>query len=472
MVSKIGQSNYALFTLATSFISLFIMDFGLSASVSRYVAKYRTEEDAENKINSFISTINWLYLVIDLVLFLILTIIYFFLGIIYKGLTNEELMVFRSLYIIVAIYSIVSFPFLPLTGIINAYEKFIQQKFCELFQKIFSIAIIIISLLVYPDVKLIVLGNALSGLITIAIKLVIIKKSTKVKIKLNSFNKEIAKEVFNFSVWITIMSLAQRCIFNLAPTILGVVSNSREIALFAPANAIESYFYSFAAAINGLFLATISRYIANKEENKITDLSIKIGRYQIIVLSCVFVAFLAGGKQFMISWMGEDYVKSYYCAILMFIPDILLFSQQIPNTTMIAMNKVKEQALGYVGMSIVCLIISFAICKLIGSIGSALAIAISYIFLFIYMNFLYKKILKLDLKIFFKNTYMALAIPFIFGSVFAIFIQKIFFIEGWKGVFFYGSCSAIFYLILCIPFLNKVEKNLIKSVFNKYKRRY
>lgn len=36
MISKIGQSNYGLYTLATSVISMFVMDFGMGAAVTRF----------------------------------------------------------------------------------------------------------------------------------------------------------------------------------------------------------------------------------------------------------------------------------------------------------------------------------------------------------------------------------------------------------------------------------------------------
>ena len=43
MVDTIGKSDYGLYTLANSLITLFLVDFGLSSAVSRYVAKYRAE---------------------------------------------------------------------------------------------------------------------------------------------------------------------------------------------------------------------------------------------------------------------------------------------------------------------------------------------------------------------------------------------------------------------------------------------
>lgn len=53
MISRIGQSNYGLFTLATSLITLFVMDFGMSAAVTRFVSKYHTLKDQES-VNNFL----------------------------------------------------------------------------------------------------------------------------------------------------------------------------------------------------------------------------------------------------------------------------------------------------------------------------------------------------------------------------------------------------------------------------------
>ena len=39
MVSVIGESNYAMYTLANSFINIFVIDFGLSSAVSKFIAQ-------------------------------------------------------------------------------------------------------------------------------------------------------------------------------------------------------------------------------------------------------------------------------------------------------------------------------------------------------------------------------------------------------------------------------------------------
>lgn len=466
MVGKIGQSNYALYTLANTFISLFLVDFGLSSAVSRFVAKYRAE-GREEKASDLLGIVTKLYLCIDAIIFTILLVVYFFISKIYKGLTADEIELYKKLYIIVATYSVISFPFMPLPGVINAYEKFVPLKLCDLGQKVLTILLVVVALLNNMDVIAVVSANAISGLVFIVIKLIIIRLTTPVKYKFNVKNKQLLKEIFGFSIWVTVISLAQRCIFNLAPTILGILSTSKEIALFAPASSLEGYFYTIAAAVNGMFLAKISKYIADDKEEKILDLMIKVGSYQFVLLGLIMVGFISLGHDFMILWMGKDYVGAWPCAILLFIPDILLFSQQIANTTAIAKNKVKEMSFGYIGMAIVSIAMSFILCKKYGAFGSAIAITLAYSVLFICLNIIYYKHLHLNVFEFFKKCYMKFIPSLALSGALGYFISnKLINIQGWFGLIVKGIivCALYFVCVFVIGFNKKDRNNILNFI--------
>lgn len=467
MVGKIGQSNYALYTLASSFISIFLMDFGLSSAVSRFVAKYRAEGN-EEKADKLLGIVTKLYLVIDACILISLIIVFFLLEKIYKGLTPNELQVYKQLYIIVATYSILSFPFMPLSGIISAYERFIQLKLCDLCQKIITIVLVVIALFNNLGVIAVVTANAVSGIIIIVIKLFIIYWLTPIRYNMQARDRTLLKEIFSFSVWTTVMSIAQRFIFNLAPTILGIFSTSTEIAVFAPANTLEGYFYTFAAAVNGMFLARISKYIVDNQKEKIFNLMVKIGRYQLIMLGLVFTGFICVGKDFMMLWMGEDYIAAWPCAILMFIPDLLLFTQQIANTTAIAENYVKNIALGNIGMAIISGVLSTLLCQTYGALGSAIAITVAYGFLFIYMNVIYHKLLKLDVFKFYKYCYARHFPSIILSIALGYYIANyLIVISGWKGLIVKVIIICCVYFVLGLIWgLSTTEK---KQVYYKIK---
>ena len=120
MIEHIGKSNYGLYTLATSLITMFTIDFGLSAAVSRFLSKYNAENN-QKVANNFLGIIYKLYLIISMIIFIALVIVFFYINTIYAKLNSEELKTFKILYAIVGLYTIVSFPFTTLNGILSGF---------------------------------------------------------------------------------------------------------------------------------------------------------------------------------------------------------------------------------------------------------------------------------------------------------------------------------------------------------------
>lgn len=467
MARKLGQSHYALYNLAFSFVNFFLVDFGLGLAVSRFASKYRAEEN-EEKVNTLVGTITKLYLAIDAVILVAMVIVYFFIDTIYKGLTPAEIAVFKPLYLIMTAYSILSFPFMSLNGILTAYEEFVALKLCDLGQKLLTVVLIIFGLRSGRDVTFLIIANVIGGALALLAKLIIVKTKTPVVPNFKTRDPGILRGVLAFSVWTAVVSVCQRMIFSLAPTILGIVSNSTEIALFSPANSLEGYFYMFAAAVNGLFLARISRYIAKNQEDKLFDLMVNVGRYQMVVMGLIFIGFLCVGTDFMRLWMGKEYQGAAFCAILMFVPDLLLFTQEIANDTVIAKNEVKHYAYANIGMAVICVVLSFILARPLGALGSSIAIAISYFFTFVYMNIVYYKKLHLDIFTFFRKCYGSFILPYAITIILSRLVLPHIHRGGWIGLGIKALFIAFVYLVsIWFLALKKEEKNIVLKRFKK-----
>nr|WP_302111370.1 hypothetical protein [uncultured Acetatifactor sp.] len=467
MVSVIGKANYAMYTLANSFVNIFVMDFGLSSSVSKFIAQYRAEGDAR-KENEFMATVSKVYLILDCAIAAVLLVLFFFIERIYTGLTAEEIQTFRSLYLIVASYAVVSFPFMPLSGVMYAYEKLIETKLCELFQKLFSIVLVVAALLYRADVKFVVLANVVSALLTLAAKYVIVKGGTGIRVRLSLANMAMFREVVGFTVWIAVQALAQRCIFNLAPSILGIVATSEDIAVFSPATSIEGYFASVASAINGFFIMRITKYIVSDEKEQLYQLLLKVGRFQVLLLGMVYVVFLCVGGNFMRAWMGEDFWVAWPCAALVMLPDLLIFSEQVANTAAIANSLVKYQALGYVLMAAVCVLLSFPLSSAFGAVGASAAIAVAYLVLFVYNNVLYTRKMKLNMGRFLKECYGSLILPILAVGIAGFFLCNYLALPGgWIGVIIKAAIVTALYALTVFWALTGQEKAMIRGLFGR-----
>lgn len=475
MISSIGKSSYGLYTLATSLITMFVMDFGMSAAVSRFVAKYNAEGNQE-KVNNFLGVVYKMYLIIDAVIFTALLVTFFLVDKIYVKLTVEELGTFKGLYLVVGLFSIISFPFTNLNAIMSAYEHFAPQKLCDLFNKASIIVAMVVSLLLGYGVFALVLVNAIAGLLTILLKFIIIKKKTPIKVNFRFFDKTLLKAIFGFSVWTTVSSLMQRLIFNITPSILAAVSSSgtEDVAIFGLATTLEGYVYTFATAINGLFMPRVAQIISQgKRSQELMPLMIKIGRIQFMLIGLLTVGFLAVGRSFITDiWRQVGFEDTYLCAVFLILPSVCYLPMQIANTTLIVENKVKLQAMVFIVMGVSNLVLSLFLSHFFGAMGAAISIFIAYMIRTILMGIVHHRVLKFDMKLFAKEVYLKLApqllIALMIGIVCELFnpisnVYLRFFINGGIVVLVYG-------IAMCIKGLNLYEKKLLLSLVKSERR--
>lgn len=463
MIHSIGKDNFGLYTLAMSVISLFVFDFGLSSAVTRFIAKYLAEGKQE-KADQCLGLVYRLYIYIDIALFAVLAAVYFFIPQIYESLTPDEIYKFKIVYTIAALFSIISFPFIPLNGILNANEKFVQLKLCELANKVLVVITMSVCLLLGYGLTALVLVHVISGLVMIALKIYCVRRYTDMHVKFGYRNRREQREILGFSGWATVISICQRMIFNIAPSILGMMSGAASIAVLGIAITVEGYTYSFASALNGMFLPKVSRILAGDDKN-IMPLMIRVGRIQLMVIAAIVFGFICLGQEFVYLWVGEQFSASYYCAVLLILPSLLQLPQEIASTAIVADNKIKHQAYVFILMALANIALAFWFAKLWGAVGISLSICIAYFVRTTGMNVLYKTDLGLRLSNFFRNTYLPMLLPMATVILCSIAINNVFVTHTW---FFFVLKITLIGLIMLILFwimyMNQDEKLLVKSL--------
>ena len=416
MIETIGKSDYSLFTLANSLITMFMVDFGLSAATARFVAVYRAEGN-ENKVNDFLGAVYKLYIIVDVIIAVILTVIFFRISAIYVKLSPEEIARLKIVYIIAAANSLVIFPFVTLNGILTAYEKFIHIKLADLIYRFLVVGLMVLALLNGFGLYAIVTVNAIASITVIIYKLIIIKSRTDIKVNFRYRDKGLLGQIFGFSAWVTVNTLAQRLIFNITPSILGIVSGSGEIAVFGIVVTIEGYVYMFANAINGMFMPKISRLnIENDSNEKLTDLLIKVGRFQFFINGLIMSGFIVCGKAFIEIWMKNkymEYMDAYYGIIMVLIPGIFFNALQIANTLIIVRNKVKYQAIIAIVVGVINIAMSFVLSRFFGAIGACVSILVAYTIRVILYLIIDQKVINLNMKRFVAGCYLRMLPPVI-----------------------------------------------------------
>lgn len=465
MVKTIGQSDYSLFTLANSLITLFLVDFGLSAATARFIAVYKAEGNQE-QVNNFIGAIYKLYILVDIILLVIFTTVFFFIDGIYASLTQEELSKLKVVYIIAGSYSLISLPFVTLNGILTAYEKFIQLKLGDLIYRFLVVGLTVVALLSGLGLYAIVSINAIVGLTVIIYKLSVIHRETTIRVCFKYKDTRLFKQIFSFSVWTTLTVLSQRLIFNITPTILGITHSSTSIAVFGIVTTIEGYAYTLTSAINGMFMTRISQLNLESENGtKLTDLMIRVGRFQFGLNGLIIVGFSIVGDAFIKLWMGPEYSQAYAGIILVLVPGIFFNSLQIANTTFIVRGKVKYQAIIGAIVGLINVMISAVLSSLYGVTGACISICVAYCLRTILFIIADEKVLGFDMRRFIRQCYFKMLPSVLLTLFIGLIFKKFVDVGNWFALCAQGAIVVLIYVCTLFITLGKTEwEKLLRSV--------
>lgn len=461
MINKVGVSDYGLYSLVVAFLSYFMLDFGLSGTITRFISKYRAEKN-EEKVSNMLGITAKVYLFFDTVIFLILFVLYFFLSDIFGGLTLEEIERLKVMYCIAGIFSLLSFLFKPVSGAMMAYEFFVENKLLDLVVRVGTVVLIVIALLFDGNVYHIVFITGAVGFGTAVVRYLVFSKKSRVKINWRYFEKGELIALFSYSVWILVIQLAQMFRLSLVPTILGILSDTTEISVFSVGKNLEGMVFTIAAALNGLFLPVVSRMVHSGDRKGIMELMIRVGRIQLYIIFLIFAGFFVFGEHFINLWVGETFQTSYYVFLFLVFVNVISLTLQIAMDVVYAENMVKPAAIRVLVSSLIGLVLSVLAAPKFGAIGCAAATGIALVLTqILYIQFYHKK-MGLDMKQFFCRCHLKILPLLTVYTVAAFFIQRFLPINGWGGLLVtMGIYSMGYFLIAWLFIANKYEKDLV-----------
>lgn len=469
----IGKSEYGLYQLIGSFIAYFsIMDFGLSAAVIRFYTRYKALNDKINMENILAISIRC-YIIIALILFVIGYICYlFFNDIFYNSMTSLEISSAKDIFILLLLNILITVSTMIFRAIINAHEKFLFLKGIEAIQLILQPILVILILQEYPYAFSVALVQTILNIFLSGIRCFYCFKYLEVRIRYHYWDKNLFKEFKTLALSVFAVSLIDQIFFKTSQIILGIISGTGAVAVYAIASLIYTNYMALSIAISGVYLPYVIELITNKADmNIISTLFIDIGRWQYFLLSAISSGFFIFGEVFISYWAGDGFEEAYWITLLIIIPFTIDLIQNIGLSILQAQNKYDFRAKVYFCMGIFNLCLAIPLAKMYGGIGCAFATGLSmFIGNGLIMNWYYLKITKLDIASFWKNIgriTIGVIIVTILGYIFNEIIEE-------KNIVIF-IIKLLVYVLLYIGimykfFMNIKEKSKIKNLVLKFKR--
>mgnify|MGYP005803251431 FL=1 len=475
LTAKLGQTEYGLYSLVTSVISyLTILDFGFGNAIIIYTTRYRNknEKDKEQKLHG-------MFLIIYTIIGIIAGIIGAFLWLNVDKLfgntmTADELSKAKILMGILTLNLVLTFPLSVFSSIITSYEKFVFSKVLNLVRIILNPIVMIILLnFGFKSIALVILNTVLN-LGTLILNYIYCKTKLKIKLKLGKIDFKLLREIMAYSVWIFLNSIMDKINWSLDQFVLGIYSGSVAVAIYSVASQLNQMYVNFSTAISGVLLPRVTKMENdNAPDEEFTDIFIKTGRIQYIVMALIMSGFVLYGKEFInIMWVGSEYSESYIIACILMLPSTIPLIQNVGLNILQAKNKYKFRVIVLMVFAVVNVCISIILSKKYGGIGAALGTAISTILgQVVFINVFYQKKVGINMIEFWKNI-LKMSIPMIFVIILAVILKTIVPINS---VIVLVTQIVLYTLIYCLIIykfaINEYEKQLILKPINKIIRR-
>ncbi len=479
MIRELGSSEYGLYNTVSSTISMLsVLSLGFYGSYIRYYSKYKSQDDEDSisKLNGLFLTI---FSAIGMVAFLCGLFLSFNLDIVFEnGLTAKEYEIARALMLLLTVNLAVSFPLNVFGSIISAHERYIFLKIVNMIRTICGPLVSIPLLLM--GYRSVVMVSVLVCFYLIADLLLLYYALFKLRVKI-SFGKLEAglfKSLLVYTAFIAINMIVDQVNWNLGKVLLGRFRGTTAVSIYSVGYTIATSYNMFSTSISGVFTPRIHRIIntvknAFERRESLTELFVRVGRVQFLILALVSSGIVFYGKSFITEFFaGNAYSDSYYVTLLLILPGNISLIQNLGVEIQRGLNRHKFGCLVYLFMAIINIGISVILCQKIGAVGSAIGTAVSMIVANgIIMNIYYHKKCDIDIILFWKNIISmlkGLIVPIIFG----IISQYLF---NTKSIFGFVSSvvcyTGVYIISMWFMVMNDYEKQLVivpmKKVFKR-----
>ena len=473
MLRMMGQSEYGLYSLVASVIAyLTVLDLGFGNAIVRYTAKFRAEKKTEEQYEMF-GMFFLLYLVIGIIAFGIGLGLYFNVGTLFGDtMTAVELGRARIMMLLLVANLAFTFPMSIWGSIIQAYEDFVFQKSLNIIRIILNTVVMICLLhFGYKAVAMVVV-QTIFNVLTLVVNFIYCRRKLNIHIyfRFKHFHWGFLKEVAIYSFWIFLNAIMDRVYWSTGQFVLGAMVGTAAVAVFAIAIQLEGMYMQFSTAISSVFLPKVTAMVAtNRSRKEISDLFIRTGRIQYIVLAYILSGFIIFGRQFIELWAGAGYSDAYIISLLFFIPLTVPLIQNLGITILQARNEMKFRSVLYIIIALVSLAMQIVLTRYFGGIGCAMGVSGALVVgQILIMNVYYRRRQDLDIKTFWKEISKMSIIPIVLIFSSMLVIRHFFALDSWGKLILGIAAFSLVYIPLFFRFsMTDEERNLFISMFHK-----
>jgi O-antigen/teichoic acid export membrane protein len=369
ILASIGDTDYGFWVLLMSIFGHYaLLDFGLSASTSRFFARAIGKKDVP-ELEKLINTTLAIFLRIGMIAVLLSVVAWFVI----PAFNNDPARI-RLIHWIVVIYGAylsVGFP-------VRVFRSYLKSEMrYDIIVLASTIQIVLGSTALYYFLKqghgllTLALVNAIAGFIEYAIVTYgAIRLLKKIRIDRSLVCLERRKELIRYSTTAFVNQLANTLRNGIDPLIIGTVVGLSSVTYYSIGMRFPIFFNDIMCAVlGGQLLALFGQVHGRRDDGSLEKGYLTATRLSTVVAVFGGASMIFYGSDFILRWVGPGYSLSYQIMVILTIPYVLLLINYPAFSLLFTLDKHKYLAKATIIGGIFNVLMSIILAHIIGIHG-------------------------------------------------------------------------------------------------------
>lgn len=468
MIRLLGQNEFGIYSLVGSIVSyLGLFSLGFNGAYMRVFSIYKNRDDEQSifKLNGMFMCIFIFLGILALISGAILSLYpeYLF-G---DKLSTDELSLATLLLHILIINIVLTFPASVFDAIVSSRECFVFQQGIVFLGTLFN------PMLCLP---LLLMGYGSIAVVSVITVITITKlfinawyclKRIKTRFIFGQFDGKLFRSIAGFSFFVFLNMIIDNVNWTLDKIILAHVVGAGAVAVYGVGGQLNTVYLNFSTVISRVFVPKVNIIANSANPNRFHELSVlvaRVGRIQFMVTLYIFCCLVFAGKQFIAWWVGNEYIDTYYVALLLISPLVWILPKGLGVEIRRAFNKHRMATLIMLVTAIFNGVISIPLSMKWGTVGAAFGTWICLIINSCLMDVYFVKYVQLDIRIYYREIFMiSLRIfPVVIIGLFGCYIETFY-----ECIPFIIAYTILYAMVMYFFVMNEEEQKYIYEPVKK-----
>ena len=378
IIRCLGDRWYGLWIFVGTMIGYFgFLDLGIATANERYIARALGQGDqreVDRVFNSSLALCGFVSL-----LSLVLTGIV--IAVCPHFLKPEDVVSFRLVVMLVGIDMAFAFPMRAFFGLLYAHIRYDVVNLIGMVKVAVRTALTVWALGRGHGIVWLASITLLCDILEDGANLMFVfHRFPETKIRLVDVTWKTLRELFGYSIYSFISTIAWQLRFNLDPLVITKFLGLRYVTHYSIGSRIAGYYLNMVGNGISSMKPVFSNLEGRGEMSQLKEHYLFTVKLNAILSTLIGGTILMYGKAFILRWMGINYLDSFHVLVVLTIGMLCNALQAAPSTLLYGISKHKPYAIIVVAEGIVNLLLSIVLVKRYGIVGVALGTTIPMFF--------------------------------------------------------------------------------------------